>query len=139
MATASCAMCGKSVDESKLLFSDAGRVCSACELELGDREVESNAQWTTAIGGPLMAFTALILALTSFVPVIGLLTGAIAPLVSVIAIVLGAQAFLKSGEMDGPIRTLTVVCGGLSVPAGIAILAFSVLLEVLQFIAIAGL
>ncbi|MCB9679775.1 MAG: hypothetical protein H6737_32010 [Alphaproteobacteria bacterium] len=138
MATGTCAMCGKTVDEAKLLFSDEGRICGPCELELGDRETEANTQWTAAVGGPLMAFTAGIFLCAGFFPVIGLLTAAMAPFLSIVAIVLGVNAFLKAGEADGGIRTLLVVSGGLSVPAGIAILATSVLLVLTQLLALAG-
>jgi len=121
-------MCGKQCDESLLLFSDAGRVCGSCELELGEREAEEKSGWATAVGGPLFAFTALVCVLAFWVPVIGLLTGAIAPFLSIVAVALGVRAVLASGDTEPPLRTLLVVCGALSIPTGLGLLVVSMLL-----------
>jgi len=135
---ARCAMCGTQVDESQLLFSDAGRVCGACELKLGEREAEENTGWATAVGGPLIAFTALICVLAFWVPVIGLVTGAIAPFLSIVAVGLGVNAFLASGDTEPPLRTLLVVCGALAVPSGLGLFVISVLLLGIQILRLAG-
>lgn len=136
MANANCAMCGDSVPESQLLFSDEGRICGTCELELGDREAESNAHWIAAVGGPLFAFTALVLMLTGFVPVIGLFTGILAPMSALVAVGFGVRAFLAAGDAEDGMRTLLVLCGGLAVPSGLGVFVLSLILMVLQLVAL---
>lgn len=138
MPSEACERCGKQVDASKLLFSEAGRVCGSCELELGDVETESAANWTLALGGPLMAFTAFILMLTVFVPVFGLITGALSPMVALVAVGLGVRAFLKSGEAPDGERTLLVLCGAVAVPAGLLVFVSSVVFLLVTLVQLAA-
>lgn len=138
MPTAACARCGRQVDEGKLLFSDVGRICGTCEAELGEEEDASSARWALAAGGPLMAFSALIALLAGFFPVIGVFTVGISPFLAILALVLGARAFLAAGEADGPERTVLVLCGALAVPGGAVVLALSLLTLVSMLLSLGG-
>jgi hypothetical protein len=138
MATAACERCGKQVDDSKLLFSDVGRVCGTCELALGEAEGDANLRWTTAVAGPLMAFCAAVVLAAALFPVIGVIASGVAPFLSLLAMGLGVRAFFASGDADGVERTLLVVCGGLAVPAGAVLFGVSGLFVLYQIRQLAG-
>lgn len=138
MATAPCERCGKRIEESKLLFSDAGRVCGSCELALADAEGEANVRWVTAVSGPLMAFSCAVVVGAAFFPLIGPLAALIAPFLALLALGLGVRAFFAAGDADGLERTLLVLGGGLTVPAAVGLLGVSGLLVLGHILALAG-
>lgn len=55
MAMQECTICGRSFDESVLLFHAKGRICEGCELEMNEQESTSRGIWMTVIGGPITA------------------------------------------------------------------------------------
>lgn len=138
MATAPCERCGKRVEEGKLLFSDAGRICGACELALGEAEAEGNLRWATAVSGPLMAFCCAVVLAAAFFPVIGPFAALFAPFLALLALGFGARAFFAAGDADGVERTLLVLGGGLTVPAAVGMLGISGLLVLGHILALAG-
>lgn len=136
MTTMACEICGKASAPDALLFSDRGRICPDCELDLGDAETEQKGRWTAAAGGPLFAFTGLVFTLTGLVPVVGLLAAGVAPFLAIFAIGLGVKAFLRSGETDGAERTLLVIGGAIAVPGGALVLAMSLLMVFSHLVAL---
>lgn len=126
MAKVACARCGEQVAESALLFTDVGRVCGACELTLGEAEAASSQRWTTAIAGPLIAFTGGIAVCMTPVPVLGVAGALAAPFLALLSLLLGVHAFLAAGDADGPERTLLAVGGGVALLLGGLVLIASV-------------
>ena len=138
MANASCANCGKSIDESKLLFSDVGKICGVCMLDLDEEEKSQNTQWAVAVTGPLLAFTALVFVLAGLIPTIGLLTNALAPFVGLVAAGFGVRAFLMAGEQESGLRLLSVLCGAVAIPLGLLTTAVGIVMVVLELLRIAA-
>lgn len=136
MANASCAKCGKTMDESRLLFSDVGKVCGSCQLDLEEAEKNDNTLWAIAVTGPLLAFTALVFVLAGLFPTIGLLTNALAPFLGLVAAGFGVRAFLKAGEAGGGLRLMLVLGGAVAIPLGLLTTAMGTVMVVLELIRI---
>ncbi len=138
MANASCARCGKTMDESRLLFSDVGKICGSCQLDLDEEEKGNNTLWAIAVTGPLLAFTALVFVLAGLIPTIGLLTNALAPFLGLVAAGFGVRAFLKAGNADGGLRLMLVLGGAVAIPLGLLTTATGVVMVVLELLRIAS-
>jgi len=79
MAEMACAVCGERFEEDDLLFSDKGRICEHCEMDLKEQSTLNRGVWFTVINGPITALAGSVMAC---VPVVGpflmLVMGAIA-------------------------------------------------------------
>lgn len=138
MATEACARCGRQVPDSQLLFSDVGRVCGSCEAELGEAEGASAARYALAVSGPLFAFGSFVTTFAMLVPVVGLIAAGLAPLLAILALVLGVRALLGAEEADGLERTGAVVGGALGALGGFVMLGLSGVSAVATVIALAS-
>jgi hypothetical protein len=141
MANASCARCGKTMDESRLLFSDAGKICGTCLLDLDEEEKGDNTLWAIAVTGPLLAFTALVFVVAGLIPTIGVLTNALAPFLGLVAAGFGVRAFLAAGDTErteGGLRLLLVLCGAAAIPLGLMSTAIGLVMVGLELLRIAN-
>lgn len=79
MTTLDCAVCGQGFDEAELLFSDRGRICAPCELDLAEQAALSRGVWRTVIGGPVTALAGSVMVCVPMVgPLFALVLGAMA-------------------------------------------------------------
>lgn len=128
MSLSACDICATPTPESDLLFSERGRICATCELDLGDADSAQTQRRAIAFAGPILSFTAFILAASSILPVLGLLAAAAGPFVAIAAIGLGVKAMLTAGDAEGSDRTLLVLCGGITVSTAAIALCLSLLM-----------
>jgi hypothetical protein len=58
MAMEECSRCGRSFEESELLFTGRGKICETCEVDQQEARAVSRGLWTTILSGPLTAAAA---------------------------------------------------------------------------------
>lgn len=121
---AACASCGAT--DRPLLLAEGGSICGVCEVAGSEAEALDIARWTASFAPLLALGTSGVFACTGLVSFLGVVTGPLAAILALAAIVFGVRNFLVEDAEDLQ-RTALVLSGAIGALGGLVLLPLSAL------------
>lgn len=140
MAQKACEKCGRSFNESVLLYHEAGRICAECETTLDEERAEAGRIQSLIVGGPLLAFASMMGVVGGLIPVLGLIFLVATPFLAVIGLIQGLRALIAStreANLSSGQKTGLVVSGALSTLWCLAVIPVSTIMLIGVLLAMA--